>query len=227
MNQRYAGEGPGGQTRKSAARAKPVTNAASSVHVKKKPQTDSEKRAARKQREKEAQDKAIIKNRKAKAKEEALAAEKGIDVVEEAAKPKAKEPGLIERLRTPATNMPTSDAYKLWRKRYWILIGIGIGAIALSLVAQLVFYSIQFFWMGSLAIAYMAIIAAFVIDFRKVRPMIKAHQRGSGNKSPKQLKHEEEAKERAAAIEAARKAAKQAKKSPLRKKKDTIVPGDE
>jgi hypothetical protein len=34
MNDRYQGDGPGGQTRKSAARAKPVTQAASSVHIK-------------------------------------------------------------------------------------------------------------------------------------------------------------------------------------------------
>jgi hypothetical protein len=78
--------------------------------------------------------------------------------------------------------------------------------------------------------AYVCIIAAFVVDFRKVKPLMREHQKQSvGNKSPKQLKHEKEAAERAAAIEAARKAAKGAKRLPRRKKKDgdTIVPGEE
>ncbi len=78
-----------------------------------------------------------------------------------------------------------------------------------------------------LGIAYPAIIGALVIDFRKVKPLIKAQQNsGSANKSPKQLKHEQEAREQAAAMEAARKAAKAAKRAPRRKKNtETIVPG--
>jgi hypothetical protein len=87
----------------------------------------------------------------------------------------------------------------------------------------------EIIWVLTIGFTYPPIIAAFVIDFRKVRPLTKGNQRqNSGSKSPKQLKHEQEAKERAEAIEAARKVAKEAKRSrPSRKAKDTIVPGDE
>jgi hypothetical protein len=83
--------------------------------------------------------------------------------------------------------------------------------------------------MISLVCAYAPVIAAFVVDRRKVQPIVKERQRlGTGNMSPKQLKHEQEAKERAAAVEAARKAARGAKKPTRRKRSDdTIVPGDE
>jgi uncharacterized membrane protein len=55
MNQRYAGDGPKGQTRKSAAKLKPKTEAAHSVHIDKKPTTKSERKAALKRREAEKQ----------------------------------------------------------------------------------------------------------------------------------------------------------------------------
>jgi hypothetical protein len=233
MNQRYQGDGPGGQTRKSAARAKPATSAASSVHVQKKPQTDAEKRAARKRREKEAEQKAVERRRKAQEKEAALveaAAAAGTegDATPAKAKEPVKQPSFLSKLFAPNPAMPQSEEYKKWRKIYWILIGVGIVAIALSMVAQYTYTTFSSLWMVTLGFAYVAIIAAFFIDFRKVKPLVKAHQSmGSGNKSPKQLKHEQEARDRAAAAEAARKAAKAAKKAPRRKKDDTIVPGDE
>jgi len=54
MNQRYQGDGPGGQTRKSASSLKPASDAAASVRVKGKPSTSAEKKKAeaeRKERE--------------------------------------------------------------------------------------------------------------------------------------------------------------------------------
>lgn len=51
MNERYQGDGPQGKTRKSAAKLKPKTEAASSVHIEKKPQTKQERKAARKKRD--------------------------------------------------------------------------------------------------------------------------------------------------------------------------------
>jgi hypothetical protein len=235
MNQRYQGDGPGGQTRKSAARAKPVAQAASSVHIKKKPQTDSEKRAARKAREKEDERKAIEKARKKaeKEKEEEAGAGKLSAPEAKAGKPspsetKAQPKGFFAKLIAPAPNMPSTEEYRKWRKVYWILLAIGIGAVIISFMMQINLPSASV-WMAPLGIAYACIIAAFIIDFRKVRPLIKEHQKqGTGNKSPKQLKHEQEAKERAEAIEAARKAARVAKKSQRRKKRDdTIVPDED
>jgi hypothetical protein len=231
MNERYQGDGPGGQTRKSAARAKPAAQAASSVHIKKKPQTAGEKRAARKAREREAELKAGERARKQaeKAKLESSGGEEGKEgkgakaiVPSQLSQPK----GFFGKLVAPPPNMPTSAEYKKWRKVYWVLLGIGAVAVVVAFIAQAL--SPQN-WMFFLAVAYVPIISALVVDFRKVRPLIKAHQASAGaNKSPKQLKHEQEAKERAEAIEAARKAARIAKKSSRRKvRKDTLTPGDE
>jgi hypothetical protein len=225
MNQRYQGDGPGGQTRKSAARAKPVVQAASSVHIKKKPQTDSEKRAARKAREKEEQRKADEKARKQA--EKAKAEEKPED--KEAAAQQTKPRGLLGQFFAPDPNRPSSEEYRKWRKVYWGLLITGIVLIAGALIIQINFPDQPTLSMISLVCAYAPVIAAFVVDHRKVKPILKERQRiGTGNMSPKQLKHEQEAKERAAAVEAARKAAREAKKPARRKKSDdTIVPGDE
>jgi hypothetical protein len=65
-----------------------------------------------------------------------------------------------------------------------------------------------------IGVAYVAIISALVVDITKRRKLIREHQSkttGGGRKSPKQIKHEQEAAERLAQIEAARKAAKGAK----------------
>ncbi|MDR0350067.1 MAG: hypothetical protein LBH64_00770 [Coriobacteriales bacterium] len=223
MNQRYQGDGPGGQTRKSAARAKPVSQAAATVHIKKKPQTDSEKRAARKAREKEEERKAI-ERAKRKAEREQAEGEQSEGDAAESEQPK----GFLGKLLAPAPNMPASVEYRKWRKRYWILLGIGIVCVAISFIYQMSGGTNQTFWMISIGAAYAVIIGAFIVDFRKVRPLIKEHQKqGTGGKTPKQLKHEQEAKERAEAIEAARKAAQAAKKASRRRKpKDTIVPAD-
>lgn len=48
MNDRYTSEGKKGQTRKSAAKAKPKTRAAASVHVERKEKTKQEKKAIKK-----------------------------------------------------------------------------------------------------------------------------------------------------------------------------------
>jgi uncharacterized membrane protein YcjF (UPF0283 family) len=222
MNQRYQGDGPGGQTRKSAARAKPVSQAAATVHVKKKPQTDSEKRMARKAREKEQERRARKKARRKAAKAQAA----GVAI--EATAP-AKPKGFFSKLLTPPSNMPQTEEYRKWRRLYWILLGVGIVCIISSFIYQTVDGRNQVIWWVSIITSYAVIIAAFIVDLRKVKPLVKLYQKhGAGNKSPKQLKHEQESKERATAIEAARKAERDTKKlSRRRKSSDTIVPGDE
>jgi hypothetical protein len=236
MNDRYQGDGPGGQTRKSAARAKPIKQAASTVHIKKKPQTPAEKRAARKAREREEAAKAAERARKAQEKAKAEAAEAAEAAGAAAgkaggsglAKPAEQPKSLLGKLFAPNPNAPTNEEYKKWSRIYWMLIVGGIGFLAVSFLTQS-YLAQSSSWMVVIGGAYACIIAAFVVDLRKRRPLLRDHQKQSiGNKSPKQLKHEQEARERAAAIEAARKAAKESKRGPRRKKNnDTIVPGEE
>ncbi|MCL1847184.1 MAG: hypothetical protein FWF91_04380, partial [Coriobacteriia bacterium] len=152
MNQRYQGEGPSGQTRKSAASAKPVSQAAGSVYIKKKPVTEAEKRAARKAREKEMAAKAKLKDEKAKAREakaeRAAAVAAGEMTAEEAAEAATAKTttgtggdSLLEKFRkffeglvksqVPGTS-PMALEYKKWRKVYWGLLGVGVASLAVS-----------------------------------------------------------------------------------------------
>lgn len=231
LNPRYQGEGPGGQTKKSASSAKPATEAASSVYKKSKPATSSEKRAAAKAREKEIQTKNAEKSRKAaekarlKAAAEAEGGEAAAPVVTKKAASSTGSPkNFIQKIFSPAPNMPDSPEYKKWRMRYWILMIAGIVSVALSWTFQMFFSDITLLWTVFMVLAYGFIALAFFVDFKKVRPLITAHQRtGTVAKSPKQMKHERESAERAAQLEAARKAAREATHKPLlrRKKKDS------
>jgi hypothetical protein len=236
MNQRYQGDGPGGQTKKSASSAKPSSAAASSVHIRSKPTTNSEKRAAAKAREREAQKKAAEKARKAELKAQSSAGESGTPVSAPAVKKESnsvmgKAKGFFDKLLAPAPNMPTSPEYKKWRKLYWILIVGGIVSVALSWILQMLFVNLSVLWIATMVLAYAFIGAAFFIDFRKVRPLIREHQTlNVGNKSPKRIKHEQEAAEHAAQLEAARKVAKEASRKqlfPRRKASSDLTPGEQ
>lgn len=231
LNPRYQGEGPAGQTKKSASSAKPASEAASSVYIKSKPTTSSEKRAAAKAREKEAQRKAAEKARKAAEKAKSESGSDAGSVAQPVAKKKAAtivdapKKNFIQKLFAPAPNMPDTPEYKMWRRRYWLLMAAGIVAVILSWVFQMFFQELSLLWIVFMVMAYGFIALAFFVDFKKVRPLIKSYQKGGGEikKTPKQLKHEQESAERAAQLEAARKAARDATRKPLfkGKKKDS------
>jgi len=227
LNQRYQGEGPGGQTRKSASSAKPATKAASSVNVKKKPTTASEKRAAAKAREKEAAQKAKEKAAKQaeRAKAAAIEAEKmkAANTESEAAKsetPANKPRGILDYFKNSSNDTPKTpvapiktEEYLRWKKIYWILLAIGMIALLLSLgVSNSAEYGAPAF-IALMIVAYSTLIASFYINYRKMRPLEKRNTATTAKKSPKALKHEQEAREQAAQVEAARKAAKAKKKN--------------
>jgi hypothetical protein len=111
---------------------------------------------------------------------------------------------------------PTTKRYKDLRRIYWILLAIGAVFVALSFFAQNNFADSMEIFVGTMAVAYAMIISAIVLDFAKIRPLVKAHQKemrgGSGKKSPKQLKHEQEAAEQARQMEEFNKAKKQARR---------------
>lgn len=256
MNQRYQGDGPGGTTRKSAASAKPTSKAAESVYIKTKPSTAAEKRAAAKRREKEVAQKAAERARRAAEREKAAAAEAAAEAAEGAdsgkkvatakktlqavpdkkttAVAKTTEPAktnFLQKLIAPPPNMPNSEEYRKWRRIYWILMAIGVAAVAVGFVLNFMTQTStqSYAFIATLIVAYPVIIGAFIIDWRKVRPLIRQHQTtgGSAAKSPKQLKHEQESRQRAEALEAARRAEKQAKRAPKRKAQGTLAPGEE
>jgi uncharacterized membrane protein len=245
MNERYQGEGPGGKTKKSAAKLKPKTAAASSVHIEAKPTTRQERKAASRRREAEERRKAEERARKAQERERKARIAAGEEL------PEPKKPGLLDKLfpkknaivpggtpraasataagssaaRTGSTGaasttrqsaFPTTKRYKDLRRIYWILLGIGVVFVAMSFIFQMNYYDRVEVWGVPMGLAYVMIIGAIIFDFVKVKPLVKAHQKqisgGSGRKSPKQLKHEQEAAERARQIEEFNKAKKQARR---------------
>jgi len=111
---------------------------------------------------------------------------------------------------------PDTPEYKRWRKIYWVLIGIGIVIIAITFILQTNVPDAAALWGMLMVAAYAFVIGAIVLDFVKIRPLVKAHQAAkggtAGKKSPKQLKHEQEAAERARELEQYKKARKAAGK---------------
>jgi hypothetical protein len=115
--------------------------------------------------------------------------------------------------QTKPSLYPQTPEYKRWRKVYWVLIAIGVASVATTFILQVNFPQ-DSTWMPMMAIAYIFIIAGLVLDFAKIRPLVKAHQaqlRGGSKKSPKQIKHEQEAAARAREIEEYNKARKLAR----------------
>ncbi|MCL1879591.1 MAG: hypothetical protein FWF71_03075 [Actinomycetia bacterium] len=239
MNQRYQGTGPEGQTRKSAASVKPASEAAATVHVRKKPSTPAEKKAAERQRKAKLAEKAEERARKAAGREEAARAaeiqaklargeitaeELACEQEDKAAKAKAQKKGFLASLKggiapsqptgpaaqTPAQKLSGNPEYRKWRRNYWLCLGAGMVCVACALYFQ---STASGLWIYFMIAAYPLVIIAFVIDFRKVKPLLRKQQQvGPGNMTPKQLKHQMEAQAKAAQIEEARKAQKAAKK---------------
>ncbi|MDR3136015.1 MAG: hypothetical protein LBU07_01050 [Coriobacteriales bacterium] len=239
MNDRYAGSGPAGKTRKSAAKLKPKAEAASSVHIEKKPVTKQERKAAHKKRE--AQLAAKERERQQKAAEREQAAK--IAAGEQA--PKPTKPSLVARAKSllvgnskaasaPASPRPTTPdtpEYRRYRRIYWVLLIVGVSCAAIMLLSPIYFADAL---SGSasatlMGIAYACIIGAIVIDYAKVRKLRQAHERASNpsRKSPKQLKHEERKTLAAKQLEEARKAQRNLKRAgtrlPLLRKSPAVV----
>jgi hypothetical protein len=232
MNERYQGDGPGGKTRKSATSLKPKLQAASSVHIEAKPTNRQERKAAAKRREAELRRKEEERARKAEEREQKAMIAAGM------VPPVPKKPSLLDRLfpKRPAapagsqgtgvsasqtqssarrSAFPTSKRYKDLRKVYWVLLISGVTFVIITFIVQMNYNERMDIWGVTMAIAYASIIAALILDFSKIRPLVKAHQaemRGAtGKSSPKQIKHAEEAAERARQIEEFNKRKKQAR----------------
>ncbi len=187
MNERYKGDGPSGRSKKSASSAKPARPAASTVWEKSKTLTPAEKRKAEKAAQRAAEEKKKVEAEKAKA--EGKEAPK--------AAPKSKEYKL-------------DPEYRKWRKWYWGLLIAAIVATSTSFVLIYTFQVDSALSYIPLGIAYATIIPALIIDYRKVRPFREGLKQ-TGDKTPKQLKHAEEAAAQAKAIEEARKASRRVK----------------
>lgn len=224
MNDRYMGDGPQGKTRKSAAKLKPKTEAASSVHIEKKPQTKQERKAAAKKREKQLAAKEAERQRKKQEREKQARIDAGEEVeepkkasmgekVKQFVAPRKDDP--LQMQPKPKGKGPDTPEYKRLKRIYWTLMGVGVVAIALSLLMNFQFPEMLSGWgmMVPMGVAYVAVIGAIILDYTKIRKMQRAHQGDDSKKSPKQLKHEQERAEAARLMEENKKAQRELKRA--------------
>ena len=101
------------------------------------------------------------------------------------AKPSRKEGGTTtkakSKTKTSAANSPggkyyepDTPEYKYWRRMWWICLGAGLVLVAISFYLQ--YYLKAYSWsrtsgVVTIGLSYAAIIGAFFIDYRKLRPM--------------------------------------------------------
>ncbi len=184
MNARNQGDGPKGHSRKSAGTAKPKRKAAESIYVPTAKQKADREKKQKRQRESTERDK----DREA----DALA----------------------------ATVLKNNDEYKRWRRIWVVCVVIAVVGVILSFILSFGRNSEEYtegqldpflvLTYISLGIGYVGIIAAFIVDFRKVRPLRKAESDRirDAKMSPKEKKRLAEAE---AEKEAQAKAERQAK----------------
>jgi hypothetical protein len=184
QNQRNV-EGPVGQTKKSAAKAKPAKKAAATTYVGSSKPAEKKSLFGRKNPTPEADTKK---------------------------KPSQQEANTQATAASNKAKLSQNPEYKKWRRAWWICIGCALGFTVLAWCSS---YFIPEMWAFVIPLvgAYGSIIVAFYIDFKKVKPFRTPNTAvAGGKKSNKQLKREQEAAAAAAELEAARKAAKEQKK---------------
>lgn len=210
----------GGKTRKSAASAKPVSKAASSVYIAD-PNAKPKKSFLDRFKKKEEPVKMSKSQQRKAAQAEAEAPKKKggkwtLDDMAGTEKMESTE-GLSEEAKKAARakyNNPGTKEYKKWRTIWWIVIACGICSLIPPVMAPQYFVdneqnSIIFFALG-----YGFLIAAVAIDAIKIRPLRKKARGGAlrEDRSKEATAARKQAKKEAIAKEEAKAAKKAARK---------------
>lgn len=158
LNDRYTGDGPKGQTRKSAASAKPKRKAADTVYIKSagtskgKPLEKEKKTREEKRAEREKQ---------------------------------RVESNAVYSVATVLMN--NNQTYAKYKRIWWGLLGFAIVATILSWIAQFQLKESTVPAIIAVVVAYIGIIGALILDFAKIRPIRKASRERAASMSKKQL----------------------------------------
>lgn len=218
LNERYQQE-KGGKTRKSAASAKPVTKAASSVYIADPNAKPKKSFLDRFKKSPEPEKKPAKANAQA-AEANGQAKKKGgkwtlTDM--DGSESMDSTEGLSEETKKAARQKylnPGTREYKKWRTLWWIVIGCGIASLIPPVMLPEYFVdnanaSIVFFGLG-----YGFLIAAVAIDAIKIRPLRKAARGGSirEDRSKEATAARKKAKKEAIAKEEAKAAKKASRK---------------
>lgn len=159
LNSRYTDGGPSGQTRKSAASAKPKRKAGDTVYVS---SSRSKKNSGF-----------------GKAMPEKTKEEKRID----REKARVENNAIYSAATVLMNNNPDYKRYKLI---WWIILGAAIVMTVVSWVVQMQIQSLV--WgLVSIGVAYVGIIGALILDFWKIRPIRKEARVKAASMTKKQL----------------------------------------
>lgn len=219
MNERYQTR-EGGKTRKSAASAKPVTKAASTVYIKD-PNAKPKKSFFDRFNKKDSEPAKPAKKAKAQVEEveetqEAPKKKGGKWTLNdmEGSTPDESTANLSKETRKAARKKylnPGTSEYKKWRTLWWIVIGLGIASLVPPVLMPQMFIDNETNSMIFYGLGYAFLIAAVAIDAIKIRPLRKSARGGAiaedrskaATAARKQAKKEAIAKEEAKAAKKA------------------------
>lgn len=203
QNARNLGDGPKGKSRKSASSAKIKSKAGASVYT---PSKAAKQKAASKA------------DRAAQTKTAKGADAKTADAAEQARR----------RERAMVSMMHDMPEYKFWRRIWWILMGLAFLVIVLTWAPNMLIsagvlgedFTETAGWISSVGFifAFVALIGAFYIDFRKIRKLQKRQESKARNLTKSERRELDAAIDEAMARDAQRRQERKAK-MPWAKKK--------
>lgn len=180
MNERYTTEHKGGSTRKSAASAKPVTKAASSVRT---APTKPAKKGffSKKTEDPQAAKRAAKQEKKAEAAQEAKQSQTKEEIKEERKSDRA-ERRAIQRF------VPDTPEFKAANKKRMIYSAIGLGGMLIAIVLSLVVPQQPFLSIGIMVVAWVFFFISVRIDSNQLRPMRERGYMAAKRKAEKKCK---------------------------------------
>lgn len=183
LNERYQ-QREGGKTRKSAASAKPVTKAASSVYIADpnyKPKKSFMDRFKKNQEPEKKPSKASVQATEETERQKKKGGKWTLNDMEGSEQMESTE-GLSEETKKAARRKyvnPGTREYKKWRTLWWIVIACGIASLIPPVLAPQYFVDDETMTMLFFGLGYGFLIAAVAIDALKIRPLRKAARGGS------------------------------------------------
>ena len=169
MNERYTGDHKGGSTRKSAASAKPVSRAASSVRL----ESDKPKK------------KGLFAKRTPEEKQEHKTERK-----QEAQVSKEERKTGRARLRAIQRYVPDTPQFKALNRKRIIYSAIGLGGMVIAIILSLIMPTVQIVPIGIMIVSWVFFFISVRIDSKKLRPLRpEAYERAERKAAKQSKKH--------------------------------------
>ncbi len=222
LNERYQADEKSGKTRKSAASAKPVKKAASSVYIANpdnKPKENFLTRLFDRNKGKQAEDDTSAKKASAQETDQESGGKqqkkKGPYTLLDMEGDDRQGQNLTKEDRKAANKKyynPGTSAYKKWRILWWVVIGLGVCSLIPPVARPDLFVDNEQMSMIFYGLGWMFLIAAVAIDALKIRPLRKDARYGASKDKSKAATAARKEMRKKEEEEAARKAAKKKKK---------------